>query len=158
MSLQKTNAMRILDQAHIPYEVIEIDASQALSGKEAAHLLHASEDEVFKTLVTRGKSGQYYVFMVPVSSTLSVKKAAKVCGEKSIEMIAQKELFPLTGYIHGGCSPLGMKKQFLTYIDETAQLFEKIFCSAGKIGLHLCIDPNALTDVLPLEFADICEG
>ena len=133
----KTNVMRILDSKKIKYEMYDYSESDALSGTEVAQFLNQNPDTVFKTLVTAGKSGNHYVFMVPVCKELDLKKAAKSAGEKSIEMIKSKELLPLTGYIHGGCSPIGMKKQFKTFIDISAENYEKIIFSAGKIGYQV---------------------
>ena len=107
--------------------------------------------------MTRGKSGGYFVFVVPVEAELDLKKAAKAAGEKSIEMIKQKELLPLTGYVHGGCSPIGMKKLFPTFMHETAKDFDRVFVSAGKVGMQVELDPQALVDIVKLEFADIIE-
>jgi Cys-tRNA(Pro)/Cys-tRNA(Cys) deacylase len=154
-SEHKTNAMRTLDAAHIPYTTHQLETTEALSGIEAATLLRVEPLQVFKTLVTQTKSGTYYVFMVPASAELALKKAAHVVGEKSIAMIKSKDLFPLTGYVHGGCSPLAMKKQFQTTIDETALLFEAIIFSAGKIGLQIEMNPAELEGIIPLNVADI---
>jgi Cys-tRNA(Pro)/Cys-tRNA(Cys) deacylase len=112
-------------------------------------------DRVFKTLVTRGKSGAYYVFVIPVARELDLKKAAKTVSEKSIDMIPQKELLPLTGYVHGGCSPIGMKKQFSTVIDETCILYDTIFISAGKIGLQIELSPDDLITLISGSTADL---
>ena len=133
--LEKTNAMRMLDAAGVSYECHVYDGSVALSGVEVARFLGQDQDRVFKTLVSVGRSGEHYVFMIPVATELDLKKAAAAAGEKSVSMLKSRELLPLTGYIHGGCSPLGMKKHFRTFIDETAQLFEdSIMCSGGRIG------------------------
>lgn len=153
----KTNAMRILDQAGILYQVHDYDPDKAISCKEVASILSQDVEQVFKTLVTIGKSKEHYVFVVPGEGTLDLKKAAKVSGEKFIEMIPQKDLLPLTGYIHGGCSPLGMKKQFPTFVDETALLFDTILISGGKRGLQIEIAPSDLEKAVPLTFADISE-
>ncbi len=117
--MEKTNVMRVLDGKKIPYESHTYEQDATLSGEEIAGILGEDPRRVFKTLVTRGKSGAYYVFVVPVREELDLKKAAKACGEKAVAMIKQKELLPLTGYVHGGCSPIGMKKQFPTYIHES---------------------------------------
>ncbi|RNL21285.1 Cys-tRNA(Pro) deacylase [Slackia faecicanis] len=133
--VEKTNAMRLLDAAGIPYVHRVYDGDEALSGVEVASVLGQDPDRVFKTLVAQGKSGEHYVFMVPVAMELDLKKAATAAGEKSIAMVRSRELLPLTGYVHGGCSPLGMKKHFATFIDETALLSEDgIMCSGGRIG------------------------
>ena len=140
----KTNVMRILDGKKIAYESHSYEPDPALTGEEIAGILGEEADRVFKTLVTCGKSGTYYVFVVPVKEELDLKKAAKVTGEKAISMIKQKELLPLTGYVHGGCSPIGMKKQFKTFIHETAVLYEKVFVSAGRVGFQIEIAPDDL--------------
>ena len=122
----KTNVMRMLDAAKIPHTVRTYETDGSHTGIEIAAMLGLDKESVFKTLVTRGKSGEYYVFMIPVAEELDLKKAAAAVGEKAVSMIKSKELLPLTGYIHGGCSPLGMKKQFVTSIDETAELLDRI--------------------------------
>ena len=151
----KTNAMRVLDAAGVPYEYRMFEADGALSGVEVARRLGLDEEQVFKTLVTQAKSGEHYVFMIPVAEELDLKKAARAVGEKSIAMLKSKELFPLTGYVHGGCSPIGMKKQFATAVDETAQLFDRIIFSGGKIGCQLEVAPDDLAHVVPLFYADL---
>lgn len=152
----KTNVMRILDSKKIKYEMYDYSESDALSGTEVAQFLNQNPDTVFKTLVTAGKSGNHYVFMVPVCKALDLKKAAKSAGEKSIEMIKSKELLPLTGYIHGGCSPIGMKKQFKTFIDISAENYEKIIFSAGKIGYQVEVAVDELKKAVNYELKDIC--
>lgn len=152
---QKTNAMRILDSAGAPYTYIEFESDAKQTGLEIAHMLGKNPDSMFKTLVTQGKSREYYVFMVPVSQELNLKKAAAAVGEKAISMIPAKELLPLTGYVHGGCSPLGMKKHFRTTADETAQLFDEITFSGGKIGCQITMNPNDLAEVAQIAFADL---
>lgn len=152
----KTNVMRILDSKKIKYEMYDYSESDALSGTEVAQFLNQNPDTVFKTLVTAGKSGNHYVFMVPVCKELDLKKAAKSAGEKSIEMIKSKELLPLTGYIHGGCSPIGMKKQFKTFIDISAENYEKIIFSAGKIGYQVEVAVDELKKAVNYELKDIC--
>ena len=134
---EKTNVMRILEQAKIPYQSHSVPATGENSAVDLARMLGEDPARVFKTLVTVGKSGNHYVFMVPAEKELHLKKAATAVGEKSIEMIKAKELLPLTGYIHGGCSPIGMKKPFRTVIHESAPQFETIFFSAGKIGFQI---------------------
>ena len=153
--MEKTNVMRILDQKKVTYTPHSIGDNTKLSGKEVADALGKSPDCVFKTLVTVGKSGNKYVFVVPISRELDLKKAAKAVGEKSIEMLKQKELLPLTGYVHGGCSPIGMKKFFTTTVDISAQDKETICFSAGKIGYQTEISPNDLNKVIRFKFADI---
>ena len=152
---EKTNAMRLLDTSNISYVEHEYDPEKALSAKEVANIMNQDVEQVFKTLVTVGKSKEHYVFVVPGEGELDLKKAAKVSGEKFIEMIPQKDLLPLTGYIHGGCSPLGMKKKFKTFIDETAQLFDTIFVSGGKRGLQIEVNPLKLAKAIEATFADI---
>ena len=152
---EKTNVMRVLDGKKIAYESHSYEPDQTLTGAEIAGILGEDTSRVFKTLVTRGKTGQYYVFVVPVEAELDLKKAAKAAGEKSVEMIKQKELLPLTGYIHGGCSPIGMKKAFPTFIHQTAQEGEKIFVSAGKVGWQIELAPADLMSVVRCTLADI---
>lgn len=154
---EKTNVMRLLEQADIEYKEHIYADTDAVAGTDVAAVLNEDPDRVFKTLVTVGFKGEHYVFVVPVSMGLSLKKAAKAVGEKSIEMIKQKELLPLTGYIHGGCSPIGMKKPFTTVVDETAQLYDTIMLSAGKVGYQVELAPDDLAKMIPIEFADIAE-
>lgn len=151
----KTNVMRTLDGRKISYATHTYEPDATMSGEEIAALLNEDADKVFKTLVTQGKSGQYYVFVVPVKEELDLKKAAKAAGEKAVSMIKQKELLPLTGYVHGGCSPIGMKKRFPTFIHETAKQHEKIMVSAGKVGFQIELSPNDLAEVTGCEFAGI---
>lgn len=153
----KTNVMRILDGKKIKYNAYTYDSEVAISGTEVAAVLDQNPKQVFKTLVTIGKSNNHYVFVVPVESELNLKKAAKAVGEKSIEMIKQKELLGLTGYIHGGCSPIGMKKFFTTTIHETAKDFDSIIFSAGKIGFQVQVSLEDLKKVIRFELADIVE-
>ncbi len=153
--VDKTNAMRLLEASHISYIEHNYDPEEALSALEVAALLKQNIDQVFKTLVTVGKSGEHYVFVLPGNATLDLKKAAKASNEKFIEMIPQKELLPLTGYIHGGCSPIGMKKKFKTFIDETAQLFDTICISGGRRGLQIEINPLELASVVDATFVDL---
>lgn len=154
--IDKTNAMRQLDAAGIEYEMAEYDVDESdLSGVHAAEELGVTEDEVFKTLVTRGDEGLLSVFVIPSGASLDLKKAASVSGNKKIEMIHVKEMFDLTGYIRGGCSPIGMKKQYPTYIDETAVLFDKIYFSAGKRGVQIILEPDVLAEFIGAEFADL---
>ncbi len=155
--IPKTNVMRVLDQHGVSYTARDYSKTGAVSGADVARVLGLDPDAVFKTLVTVAGSGGHYVFMVPVERELSLRKAAKAVGEKSIEMIKQKELLPLTGYIHGGCSPIGMKKQFVTVIDETARLYDTITFSAGKVGFQVELSLTDLQSVIPVAVADICE-
>ena len=156
---EKTNVMRILDQKKIPYNSYCYVDTDAISGVEIAAVLNQNPDRVFKTLVTVSGSNTNYVFLVPVEKELDLKKAAKVVGEKSISMIKSKELLPLTGYIHGGCSPIGMKKQFVTTVHFTAADFETILFSAGKIGYQVELSLDELKKAINFNLADIiCEG
>lgn len=156
---EKTNVTRILDAKKIKYEFFLLyeDSDTAKSVEEIAVALNRQQECVFKTLVTVGKSGVHYVFMLPGGSELDLKKAAKVTGEKSVEMIPQKDLLPLTGYVHGGCSPIGMKiaKQFNTYIDSSAENCEKIYFSAGKIGRQVCMTLGELQKVVKVTPVDL---
>jgi Cys-tRNA(Pro)/Cys-tRNA(Cys) deacylase len=147
--------MRLLEQKKIPYRSHDYSSTGALSGMEVAAALSENPEKVFKTLVTVGKSKAYHVFVIPVGCELDLKKAAKAAGEKSIEMIKQKELLPLTGYIHGGCSPIGMKKQFETVVHETASQFDTIFFSAGKIGWQVELSPSDLGKMIRFTYADV---
>lgn len=152
---EKTNVMRILDGKKIEYNHYNYLESGAISGMEVAETLNENPDMVFKTLVTVGKSGNHYVFLLPVNKELDLKKAAKSVGEKNIEMIKSKDLLPLTGYIHGGCSPIGMKKFFKTVIHETASKFDKILFSGGKIGYQVEVSLQDLSKVIKYDLADI---
>ena len=154
---EKTNAIRLLENGNVPFRFYEYDVSDGrIDGKSIAEKIGESPDQVFKTLVTQAPPGKdYFVFVVPASGELDLKKAAKACGRKSIEMIPQKLLFPLTGYIHGGCSPIGMKKLFPTFIDETAQLYDYICVSAGAIGTNIAVNPDRLLQYLSATYADI---
>lgn len=154
---EKTNVMRVLEQKKIPYEAHYYDSTEAISGMEVATTLGQNPNQVFKTLVTVGASKRNYVFVVPVCGELNLKKAAKAVGEKSIEMIKSKELLPLTGYIHGGCSPIGMKKFFTTTIHETAKECETIIFSGGKIGFQVEVTPENLAKVIDYQLQDICD-
>ena len=154
---EKTNVMRLLDAKKLPYRTRTYDPQVAVAGQDVAALLGEDTPRVFKTLVTVGKSGAHYVFMVPVNRELELKKAARAAGEKSVEMIKSRELLPLTGYIHGGCSPIGMKKLFPTFADESAREFDTIFFSAGKVGFQVELAPADLEKMLPVTFADIAE-
>ena len=151
----KTNAMRLLEQKKIQYTAHNYTNTDAIAGLEVAAALNENPDAVFKTLVTVGKSGEHYVFMVPVNKELNLKKAASCVGEKKIEMIKSKELLDLTGYIHGGCSPVGMKKLFHTVIDKSAESQSTICFSGGKIGYQMEAPLSELEKVVPFELADI---
>ena len=152
---EKTNVMRILDQKKIDYVSHSYDGTGAVSGVEVAEVLGQNPDVVFKTLVTEGKSREHYVFVIPVSAELDLKKAAHAVGEKSIAMIKSKELLPLTGYVHGGCSPIGMKKPFKTFIDKSAAEREVIIFSAGKIGYQVELTLPELAKVINYSLEDL---
>ena len=151
----KTNVMRVLEQKKISYESHSYEPDATLSGEQIAGILGEDKEKVFKTLVTQAKSGAYYVFVVPVTAELDLKKAAKAADEKAVSMIKQKELLPLTGYVHGGCSPIGMKKQFPTFIHETAILYDTVFVSAGKVGFQIELKPDDLIEVAGCKISDI---
>ena len=153
----KTNVMRILDQKKIEYKEHTYLNTGAIGGQEVAEALGEDANRVFKTLVTVGKTGNHYVFLVPVNKELNLKKAAKAVNEKKIEMIKSKELLPLTGYIHGGCSPIGMKKFFKTTIHSTAENYDTIMFSAGKIGYQVETSLNSLKKVIRFDLEDIAD-
>ena len=154
---EKTNVMRVLEQKKIAYtaHTYPHEEGMAVDGVTVAQSMGFDPASVFKTLAARGAKGQFYVFDVPVAANLDLKKAAKAVGEKSIEMIHQKELLPLTGYVHGGCSPVGMKKLFPTVIDKTAEDLETMIVSAGKIGYQVELAPHDLAALVRAKFADI---
>ncbi len=154
--LEKTNVMRILDQKKVTYQQHCYADTDAISGEEVAQVLHQDPQQVFKTLVTVGHSKKHYVFVIPVCRELDLKKAARAVGEKSIEMLKARDLLPLTGYVHGGCSPIGMKKSFITTIDLSAQEQNTIFFSAGKIGYQVEITLDALSKVMDFTLSDLC--
>ena len=147
--------MRLLDGKKISYTAHTYEQDPTKTGEEIAALLGEDADQVFKTLVTQGKSGQYYVFVIPVKEELDLKKAAKASGEKAISMIKQKDLLPLMGYVHGGCSPIGMKKQFPTFLHETAILFDAVFVSAGKVGYQIELSPDNLISMAGCVLQDL---
>lgn len=153
----KTNVMRILEKASTAHRVHYYDPEKGIDGLSVAAQLGQDPQAVFKTLVTQGKSRAFYVFVIPVGATLNLKRAANACGEKSIEMIPQKILLPTTGYIHGGCSPIGMKKAFPTFIDETAQLFDSICISAGKIGVQVELNPDDLCQLTGAQYSTLTD-
>ena len=153
----KTNVMRILDKEKIAYKHYTYEADGTTTGVEVAALVGQDPRRVFKTLVTVGKSKNYYVFVVPVEKELNLKKAATSVGEKSIEMIKSKDLLAVAGYIHGGCSPIGMKKRYKTTIDVQAQEFDQIIFSAGKIGYQVDMSLDDLSKVIEYQLADIAE-
>lgn len=154
---EKTNAMRELEQKKIVFKTHSYFNTDAISGMEVASVLNEDPNYVFKTLVTIGKSGNHFVFLVPVNRELNLKKAAKTVGEKSISMVKQAELLPLTGYIHGGCSPVGMKKLFKTVIDESASYYDKIIFSGGKIGYQIETTLSELKKAISFILGDISE-
>lgn len=152
---EKTNVMRILDKFKINYKTYSYVGTDAISGIEVAKVLNQNPKQVFKTLVTTGKSGKHYVFMIPVEEELDLKKAAQSVSEKSIEMLKSKDLLPLTGYIHGGCSPIGMKKFFETIIDESAKNFDTIIFSAGKIGHQVELSLDELKKIIQFKLDNL---
>ncbi|HIW39982.1 MAG TPA: Cys-tRNA(Pro) deacylase [Candidatus Eubacterium pullicola] len=151
----KTNVMRILDQKKVMYDHYCYADTDAVSGVEVAVTLGQNPAQVFKTLVTVGKSGKHFVFVIPCDRELNLKKAAKAAGEKSIEMVKSRELLDLTGYIHGGCSPIGMKKYFPTFIDSSAVSFDKIIYSAGRIGYQVSTSLENLGQIIKLTISDL---
>lgn len=154
---EKTNVMRVFEQKKVSYTPHFYSNTGAVGGEEVARVLGENPEKVFKTLVTVGKSGNHYVFLVPVNAELNLKKAAKSVGEKKIEMIKSKELLPLTGYIHGGCSPIGMKKLFKTTVHKTAADFDTIMFSAGKIGYQVETTLDGLKKVIRFGLDDIID-
>lgn len=152
---EKTNAIRLLEQKKLNFKVHDYSQSDVISGLDVANYLKENPDRVFKTLVTIGKSGSHYVFLVPVNKELDLKKAAQSVSEKNISMIKSKELLPLTGYIHGGCSPIGMKKFFTTIIDASAKDFDEIIFSAGKIGFQIEMNLTDLEKIIKFKFGEI---
>lgn len=154
--MEKTNVMRILDQKKITYKSYSYADTEAISGIEVAKVLNQDPKKVFKTLVTVAASKKNYVFVIPVEKELNLKKAAKAVGEKSIEMLKAKDLLPLTGYIHGGCSPIGMKKFFPTVIEHGAELYDTIMFSAGKIGYQVEVSIEDLKKAISFSLADVC--
>ena len=156
MGTEKTNAMRLLERGGAAYRVHTYGGG-ALSGTEVAAALGEEVSRVYKTLVTCAAPGRYYVFVIPAAEELDLKKAARAAGEKSVEMLPQRELLPRTGYVHGGCSPLGMKKAFPTFLDETAELYDEIAVSAGARGQQLILSPADLIDYGQLQVCDLTE-
>ena len=153
--MEKTNVMRLLDGRKLPYKAYEYAAQNVPSGIEVAQMLGQDPTHVFKTLVTVAASKKNYVFVIPVGEELSLKKAANAVHEKSIAMLKSKDLLPLTGYIHGGCSPIGMKKAFHTVVDETVLLSETMIFSAGKVGYQVEVTPDVLERMIPYSVADV---
>ena len=156
MKINKTNAARLLDKAKIPYELIpyEVDEND-LSGSHAADLMGVDHDRMYKTLVLKGEKKGYLVCCIPVDEELDLKKAARAAGEKKVEMIHVKDMLAVTGYIRGGCSPVGMKKQYPTYIEETAQLYDQITVSAGQRGVQVTLNPEDLRRYVEAEFVPL---
>ena len=151
----KTNVMRLLDSKKISYNEYTYEGDSTTTGVEVATMLGQEVERVFKTLVTVGKSGANYVFVIPVSKELDLKKAAAAAHEKSIDMLKSKDLLALTGYVHGGCSPIGMKKQFVTFVHESAKDFDKIIFSGGRIGYQVELSTEDLSKVIKVSFADV---
>ena len=157
INMTKTHALRLLEAAGIQFDISEYDTSDGdVSGIGVAAKLGNEPERVFKTLVTEGKSKGTYVFVIPSNSELDLKKAAKAAGEKYVEMIKSRDLEPKTGYIHGGCSPIGMKKHFPTFIDETAEMYDTFFVSGGRIGLQLELSIKDLVEITNAEIRDLC--
>ena len=153
----KTNAMRILDRQKIKYEVLQYECDEFIDGLHTAEKTGAPVEQSFKTLVAQGKSKQYYVLVLPIAEEVDLKKAAKAVGEKSIEMIHVKDITAVSGYVRGGCSPIGMKKQYPTVIQECAAQFDKVYVSGGRIGTTLCMAPEDLKKVSRAEYADFIQ-
>ena len=153
--MSKTNAIRILETEKIPHTTHNYEVNDDLTGITVAGKIGADPDTVFKTLVAVGDKNGVFVFCLPVTAELNLKKAANVIGNKKLEMLKMKDLFSITGYVRGGCSPIGMKKKFPTFIDETARLFEKIFVSAGIRGTQVCLSPLDLQELIGAQFAEI---
>ena len=151
----KTNAMRILDKNKVPYEYMTYECEEFVSGVMAADKTGLPHELVYKTLVTTGKSGEHYVFVIPIEAELNLKNAAKAVGEKSVEMLPVKEITKVTGYVRGGCTAIGMKKQFPTVIDVSASGMESIYVSGGKIGMQLKLNPDDLKAVAKAQYADV---
>ncbi len=151
----KTNAMRILDKNKIPYEIIQYECDEFIDGLHSAEKTGAPVEQSFKTLVMQGKSRQYYVFVLPIAEEVDLKAAARTVGEKSVEMIHVKDITAITGYVRGGCTPLGMKKQFPTILHESARDFDRIYVSGGRIGTTIIVNPDDLLSVVRGQYADI---
>ena len=151
----KTNAMRLLDRLKIPYEYETYECDEFVSGVQTAEQIGLPHEQVYKTLVTTGKSGEHYVFVIPIEKELNLKEAAKAVHEKSVEMLHVKDITKVTGYVRGGCTAIGMKKQFPTVIDSSARSLEEIYVSGGKIGMQLKLAPENLKKAANAEFADI---
>lgn len=156
--MKKTNAMRLVEAAGVDYEEFEYDASLGISGTDVARTLNEDERMVFKTLVTETNKGEHFVFIVPVAMELDLKKAAKAAGAKKVDMLKQRDLLPLTGYVHGGCSPIGMKTKLKTFIDASAMDQEYIYVSGGKIGLQIKLSPEDLVKLTDATAIDIVKS
>lgn len=157
MSANKTNALRILDSARIQYDTYTYECKSAVDGVTVAQMIEKPVEQVYKTLVTRGASKEFYVFVIPVFKELNLKAAAKAVGEKSIEMIRVDEINKVTGYIRGGCSPVGMKKAYSTVIDSSCEALKTMIMSAGKIGMQMELEPQALIGLIGAKTAQIAE-
>lgn len=151
----KTNAMRILDKNKISYEVLTYECDDFIDGLHTAAATGAPVEQSFKTLIMQGKSKQYYVFVVPIADEVDLKAAARAVGEKSVEMTHVKDLTAISGYVRGGCSPLGMKKQYQTVVQESAAHYDKIYISGGRVGTTICLAPDDLMKVVRAEYADV---
>ena len=156
--MKKTNAMRLVEAAGVDYEEFEYDASLGISGTDVARTLNEDERMVFKTLVTETNKGEHFVFIVPVAMELDLKKAAKAAGAKKVDMLKQRDLLPLTGYVHGGCSPIGMKTKLKTFIDVSAMDKEYIYVSGGKVGLQIKLSPEDLVKLTDATAIDIVKS
>lgn len=151
----KTNAMRFLDTKRIAYEVQAYQCDEFIDGVHVAEKLGQPLDETFKTIVAQGKSGSYYCFLLPVAEELDLKKAAKSVGEKSVELLHVKDITKVTGYVRGGCTPIGMKKQFMTVVHSSAQELEKFYISGGRIGMQIHLSPTELVNAINGKFEPI---
>lgn len=156
--MKKTNAMRLIEAAGVKYEEFEYDASLGISGTDVARTLNEDVNMVFKTLVTETNKGEHFVFIVPVAMELDLKKAAKAAGAKKVDMLKQRDLLPLTGYVHGGCSPIGMKTKLKTFIDASAMDQEYIYVSGGKVGLQIKLSPADLVKLTDATAIDIVKS
>ena len=154
----KTNAMRMLDRMKIPYEAHTYECEEFVDGIQVADMLHLPHEKVYKTLVTVGNSKNYFVFVLPIEAELDLKKAAREVGEKSLAMVHVKDINSITGYVRGGCTAIGMKKQFVTVLDESCLPLDTIVFSAGKIGMQIEMDPRALIDFIGAKTAAITAG
>ena len=151
----KTNAMRMLERQKVPYQAFTYECDDFIDGIHCADMIQVPHEQSFKTLVMEGKSGGYYVFVVPIEAEVDRKSAARAVGEKAVDMIHVKDINKITGYIRGGCSPLGMKKQFRTFIEMDCLNQDKIYFSAGKIGMQIQMDPKTLMDLIHVQAGDI---